>query len=371
MRKALLATALLAITSGAYANDLGVRTTDTQKVDQDLSLMWKRNMGQTESEGKRKQKTYSRGRDVTSSKSDKESVSATRSGTASISVNLADLLSIRIAKLEKAGVEPFASCQLYSAPKLPRHFGLSAERRPGVIDKNRASRLTTAATSNMPVSTFDVSDQKIRDYGKCEAEYGAYLAQAFTYFGSDINALKATVSRGNNDNLSVDGLGYEDAVKLANAALDDALKTGPQGDILAKLNNAINDNGECLFSGSIEHFTCGANRIGIGGQPTMMRDNVLYYGVTITGTSPIYGLQANYNLQTGWSYQAALENIKQVGKFKRFAEDVSKYAEKAEQEGRTREAAYAKKKAIDKAVASDASLSAQAFVTVGHSIGGK
>ena len=363
--------ALSVLTAGsAFAIDLGLKTTDTQKVDKDLSLMWKKSMGSTEAEGKRKQKTWSKGRDKTSSNSDRESVSANRGATASISVNLADLLATKITALEQSGVEPFASCQLYSAPKLPADFGLSAERRPGVLDTNRANYLQKASTSNMAVASVG-DEQKIREYGICEARYGAYLAQSLLNFGGDIKAMKATIKREKDDTLTVDGIAYDDAVKMANLALDDAIKTGPQGDIKAKMEASINDKGNCRFAGRLESFSCGGNKIGIGTQPTLMRANVQLYGVTITGSSTIYGMTAQFSMQTGWSYQTAFENMKQVGKFVRFSEDVSKYAEEAENRGRTKESAYAKKKAVDMAVGSDASLSAQALGSAGQSIGAK
>lgn len=248
---------------------------------------------------------------------------------------------IGISKEYKENLQMLQGCKVASNPQLPRDFGLSAEYRPGVIDMIRADYLTKAAQSNNYIKDIVglMKEIEVLSYRNCLAHYGATIAQAYLYLTSDLNDLKISVSKDENGNIAVKGMGYDDFIILADSALQKALHGITNSTIKRTYDRATQDNSPCQFDRSIENIKCGSSLIILGAKPQLYVSGVQWYGDRFAG------YQGAYKVSKLWSYQDAIEKLKSTSKYSKFAHEVSKYAEELESQGKTKEATLVKKKA--------------------------
>ncbi|MDA8338366.1 MAG: hypothetical protein M0Z70_03575 [Nitrospiraceae bacterium] len=244
-------------------------------------------------------------------------------------------------------------CKIASNPKLPRDFGLSAELRPGVIDTIKADYLSKAAQSNSYIkdNVGLMGEIAVQAYRNCLAAYGATIAQAYLNLTADLNDLKASVSKDENGNITVRGMGYDDFIILADAALQKALKDITNSTIKRTYERATQDNSPCQFDRSIENIKCGSSLIILGTKPQLFISGVQWYGERFAG------YQGAYKVSKSWSYQDAIEKLKSTSKYSKWASEVSKYAEELESQGKTREATLVRKKAWELAKSGKQSVS--------------
>lgn len=343
--------ALLLAATPALGFDLTKRDSSSQKVEEDISQMWKRHMDNRESEGRRQSDTWSQGRDTQSQTSERSSGQQSRSGQLDIAISPEVAFADRLRALEQSGQQPFAMCSVISRPRLARDFGLSAEIRPGVIDTIKAGYLSQAAQSNAPVSSL-ANEQALKYYRDCLAIYGALVRDAFMFLSQDLEAIDAGLVKDQRGIVQIQGLGYRDFRELAAGALDRALD-----ELFFDLDDFANylTDDPCRFEGRPEAIQCGPVLMTLGTRPELTTP-----AMTIYGRDP-GGISGTYRISSSWSYSDALERMKSSSEFARFAEDVSKYVEEAESLGMSREAAMAKKKAVDLAASADASLSTAPF----------
>jgi hypothetical protein len=335
--KLLVIIALILYVTPAFAIDTSVDTQKSIKTDKEKSQSLKKSQEQKDTKGKKKSDTASIGRDKTDSDTIKAIGQAMSSAGADITMPLEVVFLDRIAEFEK-DTNPFAQCKVVTAPKPGRDFGLSAEVRPGVIDTIKADYLAKAAQSSSYIA--DIADEQgIRSYRDCLAYYGAVIAQAYIYLTQDLQDLKVSVTKSRNGEINVKGMGYEDFILLADAALQKALQGFTNGTIKKVYERIVNDIGACQFDRSVENIKCGSSLITLGTIPKLAHGGIHVYG------GQYMGYQGSYKLSKSWSYQDAIEKLKATSKYSKWAAEVAKYSEELESQGRTKEATMVRKKA--------------------------
>lgn len=172
MKKILSTIAVLALFTNAFALDLSVAQdqNQSQKIDKSNSMNKTLNNSETTS----KDKSHSRSSDQSTS----DSRSTSR-------LEQTDSL-IALAALEQAGVEPFASCDILSNPKLITDFGIQADMTEDE-DNQTALGVNSSVLENVNEKTKNgsniksVIDKKNRiklmEYMSCQALYGGLIAQ--------------------------------------------------------------------------------------------------------------------------------------------------------------------------------------------------
>jgi len=328
---------ILIFTGNAFAVDTSVDTNKNIKSDKEKSQSLKKSHEQKDTKGKKKIDTASIGRDKTDSDTIKAIGQAMSSAGADVTMPLEVVFLDRIAELEK-DTNPFAQCKVVTAPKPGRDFGLSAEVRPGVIDTIKADYLAKAAQSSSYIA--DIADEPgIRSYRDCLAYYGAVIAQAYLNLTQDLQSLKISVLKGRNGEINVKGMGYDDFILLADAALQKALQGFSNGTIKRVYERVINDTAGCQFDRSVENIKCGSSLMTLGTIPKLAYGGIHIYG------GQYMGYQGSYKLSKSWSYQDAIEKLKATSKYSKWAAEVAKYSEELESQGRTKEATMVRKKA--------------------------
>ena len=321
----------------AFALDTSTDTGKIKKTDKEQSQSLKKSQEEKDTKGKKKADTTTTGVDRQTQEAIKAIGQAMSQSGADVTLPLEAVFLDRIAELENS-TEPFRSCRITTNPKLSRDFGLSAEIRPGVIDTIKADYLSKAAQSNSYIR--DIADEpSLRQYRNCLAIYGATIAQVYLNLTADLNDLKASVSKDENGNITVRGMGYDDFIILADAALQKALKDITNSTIKRTYERATQDNSPCQFDRSIENIKCGSSLIILGTKPQLFISGVQWYGERFAG------YQGAYKVSKSWSYQDAIEKLKSTSKYSKWASEVSKYAEELESQGKTREATLVRKKA--------------------------
>ncbi|MEW6740964.1 MAG: hypothetical protein AB1325_13815 [Nitrospirota bacterium] len=327
--------------TNSLALDTSVDTGKTQKTDKEQSQSIKKSKEEKETEGKKKSKTTTTGKDLTDSEAIKAIGQAMRQSGSSVTLPLEAVFLDRIAEMEK-DTELFARCKIATNPKLGRDFGLSGETHPGVINVVRAENLTAAAKANSYLTSIPFADERsIRRYRNCLVEYGAIIAQAYLYLTADLNDLKVSVSKDQDGNINVKGMGYDDFIILADSALQKALRGITNQTIKRTYDRATNDTSPCQFDRSIENIKCGSSLMVLGGKPQLYISGIQWYGERFAG------YQGSYKVSKSWSYQDAIEKLKSTSKYSKWASEVAKYAEELESQGKTKEATLVRKKAFE------------------------
>ncbi|MEW6116377.1 MAG: hypothetical protein AB1553_05690 [Nitrospirota bacterium] len=346
---ALIVTLLFPHTIPVYALDTSFETGKSSKEDKENSLSIKGNYEKKGSKGKKTGETTSKGIDKQDQEAIKSIGQAMSQSGADVTLPLEAVFMSKIAELER-NTEPFLSCRIATNPKLGRDFGLSAEIQPGVIEPYKADYLTKAAQSNNYIR--DIADeQAIRAYRNCLASYGAVIAQSYLYLAQDLDDLKASVGRDKEGAITVNGIGYDDFIILADAALKRALRGLTNATVKGTYERVINDNAPCQFDRSLENIKCGSSLVTLGSIPQLTASGVKIYG------GSFMGFQGSYKLSKSWSYQDAIEKLKTTSKYAKFAQEVAKYTEALESKGLAADATFVRKKAWEIAKSGKQTLS--------------
>jgi len=318
--------------SQSYSIDTNIDAGKTQRTDKEQSQSIRKSQEQRESKGRKKTTTTTTGIDKQTQDVIRSVEDMRRNTEADVTLSLEMVFLDRISQMEQQGEGEFGKCQIITKPKLPRDFGISAEVSPGVIDAIKAEYLSRAVQSNSYVSAI-ANEEDIRAYGKCLAFYGAVIGQAYIYLSNDLRGLGIRVNTRN--------IGYDDFVTLANAALQKALQGIKNVTIKSTYNRIVSNTSPCRFAQSIEnlHTQCGPALIVIGPRPQLFVSNIPWYGEKFAG----YG--GAWRVSKAWSYQNAVEALKTTSKYEKWANEVSKFAEELESQGKAKEAVAVRKKA--------------------------
>lgn len=334
--------------------DTEIEGNKSKKVGEEQSGSIKQSEEERESKGKRDSKSMSKGLDKQVQEALKEVGQAMKSQGVDIVLPLEAVFNNVLYDMEK-DMAPFKECKIASSPMLARDFGLSAELEGGMVDTMTAQNLANAAKSNFMVSSMGDEDA-IREYRDCLAQYGAVIGQSYLYLVEDLNDMKAQVVKDGNGNIVVRGLGYNDFISIANSALHNAAAEIINPTIQSMLNRITNDHTSCRFDGAVEVIKCGASQLTLSSKPQLVLSGVGMYG------SGYAGFSGSFKVSRGWSYSEALEKLRSTSKYKRFAEEVSKYAEEMESKGMGKEAVIARKKAVETAMAGRQAVSPTTLV---------
>lgn len=353
MKYILVLCLLLSAASTALAGpSMSKKSSDSQKVEADVSQMWRKSTEQRESDGKRTSSTSSSGRDHQRQQSDRTSGGSQIGGSLDATLSLDAVFGPGLAELETTGPTPWSTCRLLTAPRLAADLGLSTELPGGFVDTGKGRVLQAAASSNLSIRSVDADERAVLDLARCLAVYGETLKSAALTLSGSLGEL-ANISRTKSGEVEVRGLGLEDLARLAKGL---TLVAGekPSG---VKYERQI--SGPCRFAGSPDAIQCGAATVKIGPRPEL-----IVAGVQVYGPGSYGGIQATYKISSSWSYSRQLEAMQSTSEFSRFASEVSKYAEALESRGRSKEAAMARKKAVD--LASHGEKGMTAAPTGGH-----
>lgn len=210
-----------------------------------------------------------------------------------------DVAALALSELRRreATDTPWGSCQILTSPRLPRQFGLTPERGNGWVDTVMQSWLQSVAAVGRPVDGIG-NVQAIRDYRRCLALYGTTIAQAMVNLITEIDALSPG-DRG--------GLAYQDVRRLADVAIDAAIRTGPTDAYLLDLLTAIRDDtSPCTFGGNLEKIRCGGSEIVLTAAPALTHGGIPVFG---RGWA---GMQGSVTATSSGSYAQALEQLQLV-----------------------------------------------------------
>jgi hypothetical protein len=337
----LTVTVTLFLPLSAYALDAPVDAERRKKLDKEQRQDLKQMQEKREQKGEREAETIQRGIDRQAQEAIKAIGQAMRQSGADITLPLEAVFLDLIAQMEIDNVKPFRTCRIATEPQLPRDFGLSAEIRPGIIDTIKADYLSKAAQSNSFIRGI-ADEQAIRQYRNCLVQYGAIIAQAYLNLSADISNLGVSVSKDKDGNIIVRGLGYEDFINLADSALQKAIRGITNSTIKRMYSRALNDNSPCQFDRSIENIKCGSSLITLSTKPQLFVSGIEFYGQRFAG------FQGAYKVSKSWSYQDAIEKLKTTSRYEKWANEVSKFAEALESQGKSKEATLVRKKAWER-----------------------
>jgi hypothetical protein len=346
---------LLILANTAYALDLGIDNNKSQKIDREKSLSTKNTEEQRTSSGTKKSNTTTTGSDKNDQQIVKEVGQRQKSSVLDITLPLGNIFLPSLAMLETS--KPKLKYHLLSNPRQAADFGLSAEIQPGVVDSIKADLLSKGATSNSSVTSIGGNNIQLQTYRDNLALYGVVIGQAYLNLSSDLAALNAKVTKDKDGNIVVHDLGYNDLLTLADGALLRAINKIHDRRLQKIYQSTVTDKTFCRFAGSITEIQCGSSMITISGKPTLVA-----LGETIFSSNSFAGFTGNYKISSSWSYDQALEKLKSTTKFKKMAEEASKYADNLESKGKSRDAILIKKMALSQAKSGKTSLSLGRFI---------
>jgi hypothetical protein len=331
--------------NNANAADLTTDNSSDSKISSDKNLSIKNSTEKKDSKTKRKSKSVSQGRDKTEGSSDKESGSVADNGGLD-TVLPAPLLFID-------WVPPI--------PRLPSDFGLSGEQH-GYINVTVQEYLSQAARVNKLVT--DVVTEKnanaLRQYLIDVAESGAVLGQAQLYLQGDTSRL-GKILRKEDGTVEVRGLGQDDLLLLATAALKRAQAQITDTRIRKQLNKIRADTTPCRFVGEPSLIQCGLAVLTLSSPPVLKLTGMPWYAADGFNTG-FAGISASYKVASSWSWSKALEEAKSDSTFTKWATEASIAAENLEAQGKSLEASMTRRKAIEKMQKSGQGLSASKFI---------
>jgi hypothetical protein len=331
---------LIVSATPALAVDTSIDASKSKSTSKETGRSEKQSKEKRRSEGTKKATNKSTSQDSTTAETQSSSGQAGRSSGARVEVELSTIFLDKIAELENKSA-PFSLCKIVTSPKLPADFGITMEIEPGVYSPIRAQRLQLAAQSNKPVSDFTKDDQ-VRDYHNCLVQYGAVMGQAYFLFNSYLDQLRAAPKKGKNGTATINGIGYEDLVLVANVALENAAKDITNPTIRSRVERTMRDTRPCRFDKSADNIQCGSSAIALTNPPKLMIEGVKWYdgGVTVAGIS------AKYSVANDWSYTDAYNKQRSNSQSVRTSEDESTYVEKSISEGKAVEAVKSMREAV-------------------------
>ena len=98
---------------------------------------------------------------------------------------------------------------------------------------------------------------------------------------------------------------------------------------------------KCQFFEKIDNIRCLDLIISIASKPQLFVSNSAWFGDKYAGIASAYKVSKN------WSYADAVEKLKSTSRFSKVANEVSRYAEELESQGKTKEAVMVKKKLFE------------------------
>ena len=174
------------------------------------------------------------------------------------------------------------------------------------------------------------------------ASYGAVMGVAYLMLTQDLNDLKINIKKDDAGAISITGLGYDDVLSLAKSALDRAISEDKKSPSIARIHDRItSEQSPCRFDRSLENIQCGSTLIILGTKPQLVASGIKWYG-----DGSYAGYAGTYKLSRSWSLSDAIEQLKTTERYSKFASEVAKYTEGIETHGKTKEATWAKKKAL-------------------------
>ena len=339
---------LLFCSSAAYSLDIGIDTHREKRIDREKSLSTKDTEEQRTSSGTKNASTTTTGTDQNDQQIIKHIGQRMRNSNLDVTLSLGKVFLESLAMLEPS--EPILKARLLTKPRQPADFGISAEIQPGVINTIKADLLNKAASSNSPVSSVG-SNGRLRLFRDSLALYGIIVAQAYLNLSSDLAILDAGATRDKKGNIAVKNLGYDDFFILVDAALLKAVKNVKNKRLQRLYKAVITDKTPCRFAGSVTEIQCGSSTMTISSKPSLTA-----LGMTIFSQDGFAGFTGNFKISSGWSYDQALESLKNTTKYKKMAEEVSKYTDSLESKGKAGEAVMIKKLAWNSAKSGKVSL---------------
>jgi len=258
MNKILIGFLLVSI--NLFAVDMSVSGSKDQSYKEDKSLGYSKSM--TVDKSKDTTKTKSK----TKERSESESLSLTRVEQISSLVGLM--------ALEKSGIEPFATCQILSKPKLTSDFDLSC-RVGNNVNEGRCQFLENAAKSNFALDEVTYMTDEIKEYAACTALYGALIAQ-------DMKHNKFSPELTDKELVKI----FEGFEKTL-------------------------DSDNCVLNGSASEIVCGSTKLVIGFEPML-----IYSGISLYSDKTYYG----YSSQKSKDKSKRLSDSFSMSKSKRKAQ---------------------------------------------------
>jgi hypothetical protein len=319
----------------AYALvDVGVDTHKEQSTGGQMDDTQRKTMESQQTKGFRESKSLQTGREIDVSDVIRAVQQAQKSTSMNLQVGLETLFVDQIARAEASGVEPFGKILIITNPPSVADFGLSANLPGGMIDRVKASWLSDMASSNARVE--EVMDEhttdRLRQYICDLAWYGAIVGQAYQYLNEDVNDLGG-----------VDAIGYEDLMTLARGAFERAVNRIDHAMIKKYLDNIYRavETQPALLAGSTDRIRIGSVMVILDASPSINVSGIQWYG-----QGKYAGFAGEYTVNTGWSYDNALEHLKNTRQYGSWAKSVENYTDDLESRGRTKEAVFVKSNAF-------------------------
>jgi len=354
MKKLIITAILLAIAANGWAFGPSSNTSNDTRVMGEEGVTTEGSTDNRRSTSDRTSKSNTTSRDKSSGETLRNTAQAMKSGSLDITVQ-ADIAFLRtLRELEDTGVEPFATCQVISRPRLPADFRLApAVKTSGArMSINRANNLKNAAENNSDVSSV-TDEAPIREYRDCLALYGAVIKASFENLSDDLAGLKFVQKKTVKGALQeIRGIGFRDYFLLGKGALLRAVKN-----INVLRDQQRQDPTPCRFEGNVSTIQCGASQLVLGSKPTLTTE-----GVGVYGNGQYGGFAATYKISSGWSYADAWEAMKSDTSSSRFAREYAHAVESNKSKGNSVKALLAEKAAWDRSRGAKTSLSADKFI---------
>jgi hypothetical protein len=311
------------IAQDVYGVDTSTSTSKGTRTGKEKSITTKKTIEQRSATGKRKSHSTSTGLDKQTSEIIRSLEDLRQNRDLDVSVQMEGLFLDMLRELEQTN-EKFSRCKVISNPILPSDIGFVTDHT-GVVDVVKASWFSQMAQNNAPLEQVVSQEDKQRflQYRDCLALYGAIIGKAF------VNLLSTVKEFESGDRLD---LGYDDLLVLAKDAMQKAIAIPLPWE-------HITQNNRCRIDGTTERISCGPVTVILKAPPQMWVGSVQWYGERFGGYA------GTYRVSAGWSWQKALEHLRNTTRYARWAEEVSKYSEELSARGKARDAVLVKRKA--------------------------
>lgn len=308
--------------SVTHAVDSSIETDRKSSVSSEKSLNVKSSKSKTESAGQRKSKTTTSGQDKTTQQSRKKTSTTSASATADMTIDIGQLVR-QIADDECSQMIRTAKIEDFypnddTTPSGIRVYGHTLN----VLNEQMARPM-------LPVRYKGCDVDKLHSYYGCLIEHSIKVAQTILRVNDEMKLLGNSV-------------GVDDVVALTRAIYHNKMqKTGRLKEIYKKL---VMMDGTWHYAGDLFTYRIGSAVFRLPPSPMLKLDDMMIYD---SGSNMYAGITGVYRVSSSYSLAKAVEELKSSSKYSKIALDVAKYAEKAEQEGRTLDAMIARKKLID------------------------
>ena len=255
----------------------------------------------------------------------KEALNLRDDASLRVRVSATDLLVPLVLRMERGGVEPFASCRLISDPPKLADLGPRLELAPGLVDATLREYLEGRAAAG---AVSEIDPRKTRRIVNCAVRYGVVLASASLILGNLVN------------DLGEDWVGLADLERFAPRALRLSV-SDPDPTLSSLSERALSAFAlPCRFVGRIDSFRCGGIVLKL--RPTL---TVHLGSLTLYGDAP-FGVRTEWHVSASWSLDRAFEKLASDSRTRNLVKSVSDYVEELETEGKLVKASLLKKKVL-------------------------